>query len=111
MVYLVEAIDGKAWATPYPNKARDNWNSRPRGRVPQPEVVINFNRPQDLWAINFAQKHRYHAKSVFVRFFDERNKERGNGETYKLEDVDAKNAKIPAFDDASKEVKKISIKD
>ena len=55
-------IDGKAWATPYPNKARDNWNSRPRGRVPQPEVAITFNRPQDLWAINFAQKHRYHAK-------------------------------------------------
>ena len=103
------AIDGKAWATPYPNKARDNWNSRPRGRVPQPEVVINFNRPQDLWAINLAQKHRYHAKSVFVRFFDERNKERGNGETFKLEDVDAKMQNFQLSTMRPK-IKKISIK-
>ena len=60
-------IDGQAWATPYPNKAGDRWNSRPSGRVPLPEVTINLNRPQDLWGINIAQKHRYHAKSLTVK--------------------------------------------
>lgn len=81
-------VDGQAWATPYPNKETDNWNSRPRGRVPHPEVTINFHRVQDIWAINIAQKHRYHAKSVTVKYFDEKQKQRGKAEKYNLEDKD-----------------------
>jgi hypothetical protein len=101
-------VDGQAWATPYPNKERDNWSSRPRGRPPHPEVTINFNRVQDIWAINIAQKHRYHAKSVTVKYFDEKKKQRGKAEKYNLEDKDFDMQKFQ-LSQARKKVKSVAI--
>jgi hypothetical protein len=102
-------IDGQAWATPYPNKASDRWNSRPTGRPPLPAVTINFNRPQDLWGINIAQKHRYHAKSVTVSYYDESNKRRGKPEKIVLSDKDFLLQKFQ-LSVVRKQVKKVTIK-
>merc|ERR1719247_1467250 len=57
---------------------------------------------------NIAQKHRYHAKSVTVKYFDEKKKQRGKAEKYNLEDKDFDMQKFQ-LSQARKKVKSVAI--